>query len=483
MKVMLVDPPTSHEQIYGDWDLSKLDTYCPPLGLLYIAAFLRANSHTPFIVDVAARNWSITKTVEYIIDTDPAVVGITAKTINILNAVKISEALRERGYLRSIVLGGAHVTAVPEETLKLFNCFDYGVVGEGEITFLELLENIDSLEAIRGIKGIAWKDNHGDVHVNERRTFIDDLDSLPLPAWDLLPNFPHAYKHSALETKRLPAASIMTSRGCPFQCTFCDRAIFGCSVRQHSAEYTLKMIRYLKNNYGIKDLMMLDDNFILNKDKLFKICSAIINENLDLSWYCMGHAKFMTKDRLQMIKDAGCWIVEIGIESGSERILKSIKKGTSKNEIFDAVQRAREIGLKVKGNFIFGFPSETKERLQETNHFVSKLNLTNFQQNYLTVWPGCEISKYAHDFGKVETDLGKLAHQRVTYVPDGLTEADLVQASKRAFRRFYLTPRVIIDILSTLTSLRSLKNLFVSFMVFVKTILRNKNKKNLTLKN
>jgi anaerobic magnesium-protoporphyrin IX monomethyl ester cyclase len=293
-----------------------------------------------------------------------------------------------------------------------------------------------------------------------------------LPAWDLLPNFPDAYPLSVLETRRLPAAAIMTSRGCPFSCTFCDSLVFGRSVRTHSPEYTLNMIRFLRRRYGIRDLMMLDDNFILRRQRLFDICDTMIRERMGLQWYCMGHARHMTEERLCKIRQAGCWIIEMGIESGCDRILETIRKSTTKAEVAAAVERARAVGLKVKGNFIFGLPTETHASLEETTRFAASIGLSYFQQNFLTVWPGCEISRDPEHYGAVETDWQKLAHQRVTFVPTGLTEEDLIKASKRAFRCFYLRPRIILELLTLLRSWRGARTLATGFIGFLKTMLR-----------
>jgi radical SAM superfamily enzyme YgiQ (UPF0313 family) len=194
---------------------------------------------------------------------------------------------------------------------------------------------------------------------------------------------------------------------------------------------------------------------------------------MDLSWYCMGHTNFMTEDRLRKIKEAGCWFIEIGIESGCDRLLKYIKKNTTKAEIAEAVNRARNAGLKIKGNFIFGFPTETKESLEETIQFAKSIGINYFQQNFLTIWPGCELNSNPEEFGQVEKDWNKLAHQRVTFIPNGLTEEDLIQASKDAFRKFYLRPRIVMEIfLQSLTSWRGIQNALTAFMIFLKTISR-----------
>jgi radical SAM superfamily enzyme YgiQ (UPF0313 family) len=475
MKILLINPPTSTEQLYGDWDLSAVDTLCPPLGLLYIAALIRKHNHTVDVVDVPALKWSVQNIVDFVLSSNPDVIGISAMTINIVNAMKIAQNLKDNNITSPIILGGPHITAVPAETLMTCASFDYGVIGEGEFTFLELIENIQNTQSLNQIQGIAWRDASGEIIVNPPRPFMYDLDILPLPAWDLLPNFPDAYPQNSLETKRLPAASIITSRGCPHKCTFCDRSVFGSRVRSHGAEYTLNMIRHLRDNYSIKDLMILDDNFLLDKEKLFTICDTIIDENMDLKWYCLSHVKFMTEDRLKKIKEAGCWIMEVGIESGCERILRLLNRNTPKAEIAAAIKRAKKTGIRVKGNFIFGLPTETRESLEETIKFATDIDISLFQQGFLTIWPGCELARNAVEYGNVETDWSKLAHFQVSFVPYGLNREDLLQASKKAFIKFYLRPKIILQVLLTLTSLHALHSSFMASTTFLKTILRNTN--------
>ncbi|MFX0204107.1 MAG: B12-binding domain-containing radical SAM protein [Candidatus Hodarchaeota archaeon] len=471
-KLVLINPPTSFDQIYGAWDLSALDTYCPPLGLLYLAGYVREDGHEIHVVDVPALKWSLQDTVDFVLSLKPDIVGLTAMTTHILNANAIADGLKRNGLASPIVIGGPHFTATPVETLQRSPSIDYGVVGEGEITFLELIQKISNNIDVKDLQGLAWRQDDGSIIVNSPRSMIKNLDILPLPAWDLLPNFPHAYPHNALETKRLPAASIITSRGCPHKCTFCDRAVFGSVVRSHSSEYTLDMIRHLKDNYGIKDLMILDDNFLLDKTKLFHICDKIIEENMDLKWYCLSHVKFMTEDRLRKIKEAGCWIMEVGIESGCERILRLLRRTTPKSLIADAIKRAKKNGIKIKGNFIFGLPTETKESLEETIQFATSIDIALFQQTFLTIWPGCELSENADEYGHTEREWDKLGHFQISFIPNGLTPEDLLRASKEAFRRFYLRPRIVLEILSSIRTPRAFKSALIAFIAFLKSIFR-----------
>jgi anaerobic magnesium-protoporphyrin IX monomethyl ester cyclase len=194
----------------------------------------------------------------------------------------------------------------------------------------------------------------------------------------------------------------------------------------------------------------------------------------------MGHANTMTEDRLRKIKQAGCWFIELGIESGSDEILKKIRKNTTKEQIAQAVSLAKKVGLKTKGNFIFGFPGDTLKTIDESIKFALDIKIDFFQQNFLTVWPGCEISSQIirndDSFEYYNSNWETLAHQRITYVPKSMSKNELLKASKRAFRRFYLRPEIVIGLLPLLTSQRGIKFLFKAFGTFLKTIIRNNNK-------
>lgn len=476
MRVVLINPPTSFEQIYGDWDLSALDTYTPPLGILHIASYIRKYQHAVRVFDFQLPHQNVEDALQQILSWQPDAIGLTAMTSNCLNVSWIAREIKKNDPSIPVIMGGAHISAIPFETMKRFQAVDYGVLGEGEVTFLELLGNISEKLSAEGVKGVIWRTGDGQIIMNDFRAPIENLDDLPFPAWDLLDHFPQGYPSSLLEAKRLPGTAIMTSRGCPFSCTFCDHRVFGSRVRHFSAEYTLNMMKHLKNEYGIRDLMIIDDNFLLDEDKLFEICNRMKAEKMDFSWYCMGHARSMTDDKLAKIREAGCWFIEMGIESGNDGILKSIKKGTTKADVEGAVKRAKKAGLKVKGNFIFGFPGETAETLEETVKFALGLRIDFFQQNFLTIWPGCEISdeisKSPQDAHQFEDDWDRLAHQRVTFVPAGMTKDQLINASKKAFRRFYLRPRIIIGLIPRLASWRGIKFGLISFRVFIRTIFR-----------
>jgi anaerobic magnesium-protoporphyrin IX monomethyl ester cyclase len=268
VRVVLVNPQTSFEQIYGDWDLSPLDTYTPPLGVLHIASYIRKFGHSAKILEPQPPQREVSEAIRQILSWNADVVGFTAMTSNCLNAQEMAKQIKKSLPTVPIFLGGAHVSTVPLETMKRFDAVDFGVIGEGEVSFLELLGKIDPGRPVADVKGIVWRSEDGRIVVNDPRAPIPNLDDLPMPAWDLLDHFPEGYPSSPLEAKRLPGTAIMTSRGCPFRRSFCDHRVFGSRVRHFSAEYTLNMMRHLTCAHAIRDLMIIDDNFLLDRDRL-----------------------------------------------------------------------------------------------------------------------------------------------------------------------------------------------------------------------
>lgn len=472
MRIVFVDLPISQEQFFGDWDISPLETICPPLGLLYIAAYVRAHGHEPSLVDVPNLQWSIQRAIDHVVGTQPDAIGISAKTPSVRALKQFTEGVRRRGLTCPIILGGAHITAAPVETLERYAGIDIGVIGEGEATCLDILNHLELGTSLDDVAGIVWRHPQHGVIKNAPRGVIPDLDVLPFPAWDLLTDFPKAYPHSLFETKRTPAASVITSRGCPFHCTFCDTAVFGSRVRFHSPDYTLRMLRHLIDSYGIRDVMFYDDNFFINNDHMMGICNGMIEQKLNLSWYCLAHEKTMKPDRLLKAKEAGLWFIEMGVESGSDRILKEIQKKTSSSEIAEAATEAKKVGIRTKGNFIFGLPLETKETLEETIQFAVNSDLSYIQQSFLTIWPGSPISANFEKYGSGLTEWDRLGHYKVTYVPHGVTADEMMAASKEFFRRFYLRPKIVAEVARTLTSWRAVKAAAICSYIFMKTITR-----------
>jgi len=471
-KITLINPPLSMEERYGVY--SKAGSKLPPLGLCNLAAVVREAGHHVNIIDAPASKYGLKETFKMITDYNPALIGITAVTVSIDNAAQLAKYIKEKKYDAPIVLGGPHVTAVPSKTLEIFPQFDIAVIGEGEETFLELVNTWDSLKDLKEIKGLAFRKD-SDINFSGHRPFIDDLDKLPLPSWDILPDFPAAYAQSAMRSHRFPSASLITSRGCFGKCTFCDNSLFGRKIRHHSAEYVIKMIKHLINEYKIKEISFYDDNFIVSAKRISKICETIINEKLDISWTCDARVDVVrSPETLKMLKKAGCWEICYGIESGTQKILDEEKKNISISQIKRVVEWSAKAGLKVKGFFMMGHPLETEETMKETIKFAKELPLTNAHITFVTPLPGSELYKTAHNYGSLNDDWRKMNMWTPVFIPFGLSESILQKYKNRFFREFYLRPRIIFTYLKSVKRLSQLLSLIKGFMTLFKSLVKRK---------
>jgi len=264
--VILAYPPLSLEERYGE--LAPAGHVSPPLSIIALAAYIREKGYKVEVVDCETLNLDSKKAADYIADKNPPFVGLTACTMSIDSAGTLAKLIKDRNKDITTVIGGVHVSAIPEETMSSFPHFDIGVLNEGELTFHEIIEKKKASEEI---DGIIFRDN-GKQIITGPRERIKDLDILPLPAWDLLPSLTRFYRPAAHLIGRFPTTTITTSRGCAAKCTFCDRSVFGNRVTAHSARYVVDIMKHLHTKYGVRDIVMGDDNFVVLRSRLKEIC-------------------------------------------------------------------------------------------------------------------------------------------------------------------------------------------------------------------
>lgn len=463
-KICLVNPPLTLKDLYKN--LAEGGSELPPLGLAGLAAVLSAKGYTVKIIDAIALKWDTGKVVKDIFSFDPAVVGITSTTISIYNAANLAQAIKKERDI-PVIIGGPHVTAVPEDTLKHFSSFDLAVIGEGEISLLELMEFYKGDKRLEDIKGLVIRKN-GDISFTGKREFIKDLDTLPFPAWDLLPPLVKFYQPAADSLNRFPSSSLVTSRGCPGQCIFCDRNVFGNYPRAFSAEYVVRMFKELSHKFGIRDVFIHDDNFLVFGKRTKLICDLLLEKGIDMSWSCMGRCDTVDTSLFPLMKRAGCWQINYGLESGSQKILDILNKKTRLEEIRKVVMATRKAGIKVKGLFMIGSFGETEETIKETFKFILSLPLNDFHMTCFTPFPGTEAARRAGEFGLYDPEWQKAnMFTSVNFIPHGWTAEKLERYLKRAYLRFYLRPRIIFyyftkfrDIRLGIKILRAVKSIF-----------------------
>ncbi len=439
-RIVFIDPPLSLDERYGSW--ARGGTRTPPLGLAQLAAVTRQHGYDTAILDCPTLALDRSQAVRAVLDLNPRYVGLTATTVAICNAADLAKDLKAANPAWTIIVGGPHTTAVPKETMGAFPAFDIGVVGEGEETLVELLQALESGRPLQTVRGVIFRE--GDALVQTApRPFIEDLDALPLPAWDLLPDLARSYDTPTFTLGGSPASSLVTSRGCCGHCTFCDRSVFGNACRFHSAERVFEFMKLLHERFGINDVIIHDDAFVINRRRVEKVCQLLIESGLGVTWGCNARVNLVFPELLALMKKAGCWQIGYGIETGCQRILDLIDKGVRVEQIEAAVRYTHEAGIRTRGFFMVGHPGEDESSIRETIAFAKRIPIDDFQMTLFTPMPGSEIYRDAQTYGAMECDWRKMNMWLPVFVPHGLSAEQLIYWQRRAFRAFYLRPRTM----------------------------------------
>ncbi|MEJ2745524.1 MAG: radical SAM protein [bacterium] len=335
--ILFIDPPWIIESKDNIW--KYVSSCLPSLGIAYIAAYLQRHDFSCKIIDCTAEGIAVDDFRKRVGSILPRFIGITATTPLVVNGLMIARICKAILPDARIVFGGVHPTVMPDEVLR-DECVDYVVRGEGEETTRELLAGTDP----GNILGLSYKLN-GEIFHNPDRPLIEDLDSIPPPAYHLLPI--EKYRPAVGSYKRLPAMSIFATRGCPGRCSFCYR-IFGKRVRCRSALRIIEEIEILQRNYGIKEICFYDDTLTLFDNEIKQLCSEIIARRMDLTWSCFTRLDYVSEELLCMMKQAGCHLILFGIESGDEQILRNINKKIDLGLAKRVISMARKIGIETR---------------------------------------------------------------------------------------------------------------------------------------
>lgn len=467
--------------------LSKFGCIEMSNGLCWLAAVTRKHNYNTEIIDALPLKLDNERLARLVAEKKPRYVGISACTIDIYGAFDFADRLKKIKPDIITIIGGPHITAVPEETMERFPAFDIGVIGEGEITIVELLNFLTDKnnKDLSEVEGIIYRKN-GRTSSTRPRGFLKDLDTLPLPAWDLLPDLKTHYFAPAWTGHSGQTATIITSRGCPFQCIYCDRKVFGNVARYHSSEYVLDMIKTLHFKYGISHFRIGDDNFILHKKRLYEICDLIERENLKMTWSCLARADSIHPQTLLRMKRAGCWSIAFGVETGSQRIHDIEKKHINLEQVAKAVTVTRAAGIKTISFNIIGHPLETEETIRETINFNKKIKVDEFKTQFMVPFPGTELYGCAEKYGTFNRDWKNMGvFKEPIFIPYGLTKEDMIKWNKKGFMAFYLQPRIILMYLLRIRSLDEVKMILLGAITLINwrikeffTKARKRNQKN-----
>ena len=468
-KIFLIQPPLTADELYARGSKTSA-SLIPPLGIAYIASYLHKYGHECRILDGVAEPFPLEKICEIASDYD--IVGITVVSTYAVRAIELIQALKKHRSSKLVVVGGPHVTVMPESLLK--QGADYAVIGEGEITMYELVERLSAGgRDLKEVPGLVFSEN-GQFVYTPPRIHIDPLDQVPLPARHLLPM--HLYKNSVARSTRQPSHSMLASRGCPGVCTFCSKKTFGTRTRYFSVDRIVEEFFLLRDKYGAKDVAVWDDNFVTNHEIVFAVCEQLKKRNFNIPWSVESRIDVVNRKVLYALKEAGCTFIAYGIESGSQRVLDHINKQVTKEEIVEAIHMTKEVGIQIRGYFMLGLSTETKEEMEDTIRFAMELDTELASFTIFVPLPGTAEYRRALKSGtfidpkyylhKVVPEFNFLDYP--IYVPEGMTASELLSIHRSAYNRYYFRPRFLLRRLLSIRSPDELANLLYGGLTLIK---------------
>lgn len=472
MKIFFIIPPNIHYiEPYAYVEADKSNAIRPSLGLLYVAAAVKDIPGIEIrIVDMNLDRISMEELEQVISEERPDMVGFSVLTFNLLNCLEACKVIRRGSPSTKICFGGWHPTLYPQETLA-FEAVDYIVIGEGEITFRELVEREMDPEGVTdgrlaAISGLGYRSSKGEIVINPPRPVVKRLDDLPLPAYDLV----DASKYSNLTACTDQIVNIMTSRGCPQGCVFCD--LRRSTYRYRTPQNILEEIRYWAGK-GIKEFFIQDDNFTINRNRTLEFCGLLHDAGLDIKYKISSRVDYIDDELSESLSRSGCYAIYFGVESGSQRILDYLEKGTNIEQIRNAFRSARKHGIDCFAYIMIGVPTETREDIEMTKKLIREIKPNHLHCSICTPMPrtylynrliedGTIQSDYWLDFARKPDPAFKTRFASTTHSAEELREMQ-----NRIQKQFYLNPHVVIhEILKT----RSLRQFAAKFQMALRMI-------------
>ncbi len=475
MKCVLIIPSWIPEEIFSSKTAGSQINYWQPLGTLYVASsIMKAGHEVKFLNGAFMKHDEIMHALS---DFKPDIVGIYSTTFGWNKAVFTAAEIRRGGFQTRpyIIAGGPYPIAMQEQCLEESTDIDAVVTGEGEITVVEIINRISQSMSLEGVEGVVFR--KGDrIIKNPPRPFITDVDSIPFPARELLGDAKD-YIPPPATYKRKPVAVIMTSRGCNRRCIYCfqmDKHRKS-GIRFRSVENVMQEIE-LCLKQGYREIKFIDDTLAADYNRAMNITKEIKKRGLDFTWFASACVHQVDKPLLDAFKDAGCWAILFGAESGVQKNLNTIRKGITPEQTRKAVKAAQDAGLEVCTPFLFGIPGETFEEGLKTIEFACELNpdIANFHA--LTPFPGTELYDNIEKYGTISNDLNDFTYQGAAFIPHSMTREEVSELRRIAFKRFYSRPSYILkrilalrnpnDIKAALEGIRSMFWLWINKDIF-----------------
>ena len=440
-RIVLITPP--YERIAPGYEFVKhVTNRSPSLGLLHLAAEVREHGYEPSIIECDVADLSMDDVAARVIAERPPYVGITLFTVGVWSAAGIARQIKAALPDTVIIVGGPHISSMARETMQRFREFDLAVIGEGEEPLLQLLHNREAGGDLADVPSLVYMDGE-EVRCTPRHPINKALDHLPMPAWDLLPEFPRAYTPAIYDFPRHPVATIAASRGCPFHCKFCDTSTFGAQVRAYSPERMIEIIQHLQATYGVRHVLFVDDLFLASKRRTKKLCELIVENRIKLTWSCAARTDTVKPDILALMKQAGCWEISFGLESGSNEQLQRMDKLADIEKSERAINWASEAGIRTKGLFMLGYPGEDEGTIQTTKDFIRRIPMTIMNLTKFTPYPGSPIYRDLYGTNIRDDHWKKMNGMNFLWAPDGITVEQLDRHYQDVLVKFYRRPGML----------------------------------------
>jgi len=463
MNILLINPPRFNEIIADNPSfIDEERGYNPPLGLLYIAAYLKKfTNHNIKVLDAQVEELNYDEDFKKkIIQINPDCVCITVMTFTLIDVLKTIKLIRgaEKKLEKKIVivLGGPHATIYPEETLNLEGV-DCVITGEGEIPFLKLVQALEKKISPLKVPGLVYNSN-GKIIKNPASGFIENLDALPFPARHLTP----IKKYNSILGGPHVVTTMFTSRGCPFSCAFCDRPHMGQKFRARSPKNVVDEMEECKK-MGIDEILIYDDTFTVQRQRVLDICSEILKRNLKILWDVRARVDTVDEEMLSRMKQAGLTRIHFGVEAGSDKILKILNKGITTDQVKKAFALARKNKIETLAYFMIGSPKETKEDIKKSINLARKLKAEFVHATILTPYPATKLYQQALEKGVIKSDYWREFAKnpkkdiKTQYWEQDFTREELFDLLTKFYRRFYGRPSFILKKLIKIKNLTDFK--------------------------
>jgi anaerobic magnesium-protoporphyrin IX monomethyl ester cyclase len=430
VKVTLVNPPyPEHAHSHPPFI---------PLGIAYLGAVAEQAGHEVNVIDCQAERLTVDAFRQRIGQFSSDVIGVTSTTLLYNQAKRILTAAKEVHPNATTMIGGSHVTFWDENALNECPAIDVIVRREGETTFTELLSRKQNNQSFAGVLGTTIRGPNGSISRNEDRPFLHDLDSLPSPAYHLLPV-------DAFHRMGKTIFPLVTSRGCVQWCDFCSTVrMFGRGYRVRNPHKVVDEMEMLHNKYGESQFTFYDDAFTINRNHTIALCQDILDRKLKVEWDCETRVDAVDKELLEIMRKAGCITVWYGVESGSVKILEKMHKKINREQVKDAFKLTQKTGMMTIASAVIGFPGETKETAWETINFINSLNPDDIGCYIATPYPGTPMYDEVVKNGWLRvTDFDKYDTATPTFETPELSMEQLREIKYKAHQKFYLRPSYV----------------------------------------